>query len=335
MSLVRVFTVLFGCGVLLLGAHHAYAQAQNPFSVGISEGGGASSGLMAWVIAAQSSFEHMLSATVRDLRTNASAFPMLMGVGFVYGILHAAGPGHGKAVIASYMLANERALRHGAIIAFAAAFLQGLVAVALVAVLALVLHATALTMRTTAHQIELVSFVAIAALGLWLIWRKGHAFITLWRQGASHAPNGAGRFICEACEGDENAHEHGPACGHVHMPDPALFQRQAFGWKNAVVTIVAAGLRPCSGAILVLVFALAQNIFIAGIAATFAMSLGTALTTCTLAAVAVFAKGLALRLSGPQSRRGALIASGFELAAALVVFVFGMGLFLGFMVMGA
>ena len=84
-------------------------------------------------------------------------------------------------------------------------------------------------------------------------------------------------------------------CGHSHAPDPATLG-DGFSWRGAAATVVAAGSRPCSGAILVLVFALAQGLFAAGVAATFAMSLGMAITTGALACAAVFAKRLAMRL---------------------------------------
>lgn len=99
-----------------------------------------------------------------------------------------------------------------------------------------------------------------------------------------------------------------------------------FSWKTAILTVFAAGARPCSGAILVLVFSLAQGIFIAGVAATFAMSAGTALTTSALAALAVLAKGLAVRFLGEGSQRGVLTVRALELVAAILVFMLGASL---------
>jgi ABC-type nickel/cobalt efflux system permease component RcnA len=137
----------------------------------------------------------------------------------------------------------------------------------------------------------------------------------------------SGRFVCEACE-DDLAHEHGPDCGHFHMPDPAKLGRD-FSWREAGATVVAAGLRPCSGAILVLVFAMWQGIFYAGILATLAMSLGTALTTGALAALAVLAKGTALRLTSAGSTRAVIALRALELIAAVLVCALGLGLLLG------
>jgi len=98
-----------------------------------------------------------------------------------------------------------------------------------------------------------------------------------------------------------------------------------------MIAIVAVGLRPCSGAILVLVFALAQGLFWAGIAATFVMGLGTAITVATIAVLAVSARGLAQRLSGGADRRGTLIMRGIEFSAAGLVLLFGIGLLFGYL----
>src|SRR6202020_1619032 len=117
-------------------------------------------------------------------------------------------------------------------------------------------------------------------------------------------------------------------CAHMHMPDPALLNGP-FSWRAAAGTVIAAGARPCSGAILVLVFAMAQGLFAAGVAAAFAMAIGTAVATGALAWVAVFAKSTAMRLASGENSRLALVARGFEFAAALAVLTFGVALLLG------
>ena len=95
--------------------------------------------------------------------------------------------------------------------------------------------------------------------------------------------------------------------------------------------MLTVGIRPCSGAILVLVFALAQGLFWAGIVATFVMGIGTAITVATIAVIAVSAKGLALRLAGSRDGSGALIMRGIEFGAAGLVLIFGIGLLLGYL----
>lgn len=347
--------------LLVLAASPAFAQANNPFGVGISEGGGGTTGLTGWLLAQQGWFQHQLSLGVRATRTEGGALPWLAGIGFVYGVFHAAGPGHGKAVLASYMVANERALRRGVLLSFLAALLQGAVAIALVAALSLVLHATAQGMRNTARLVELVSFAGTACLGAWLVWRKGRAFVALWRTKSLRESGGlessfdplaaamtsftaaserhgrlafAGpamepsRFVCFEPEA-----RHAVDCPHCHGPDPATLGDATLSWREAGLTVLAAGARPCSGAILVLVFALAQGVFPAGVAAVIAMSIGVAITTGGLASLAVLAKGTARRLVQPGSRSSVLLMSGLELLAAAFVLLAGTALLLGYMVL--
>ncbi len=320
-------------GLALIMGGEALAQAKNPFNVGITEGGGQATGIVGWMLAKQVEFERGLSSAVRAVRTDTAALWWLSSLSFLYGVFHAAGPGHGKAVVASYMLANEQALKRGLAISFVAAILQGLVAIAIVGGLDLLLHATAQRMRAAASFVELASFGGVALLGAWLVWRKGNAFLREWR-GASPALAAAGgsKFVCEAIDADA-AHVHDDNCGHFHMPDPRTLGA-GFSWREAAMTVAAAGSRPCSGAIIVLVFALAQGLLYAGVLSTFAMSLGTAITTGALAAMAVFAKKAALRLTGSGSPRGVLIARGLELAAALVVMCLGIALCLGYAAAG-
>jgi nickel/cobalt exporter len=102
------------------------------------------------------------------------------------------------------------------------------------------------------------------------------------------------------------------------------------GWQRGLGAVFTIGIRPCSGAILVLVFALAQGLFWAGIAATFVMGLGTAITVATIAIIAVSAKGLARRIAAGREGRGALLMRGLEFGAAGLVLLFGVGLLLGY-----
>jgi len=110
-----------------------------------------------------------------------SAAYTLLGVSFLYGVFHAAGPGHGKAVISSYLVANNETWRRGLVLSFASAMLQALVAIAIVGVAAALLGATAKTMSNTIRVIEIVSYALIVLIGLRLLWVKGRAFLRLLR----------------------------------------------------------------------------------------------------------------------------------------------------------
>jgi len=190
----------------------------------------------------------------------------------------------------------------------------------------------------------LASICAVAAMGLWLVWRKGGALIAALsrhvdrRRAVALAPAYAGvSWRRPALSLSAAAYRAGPPgggaapieeCGHSHAPDPAQLNG-TFSWREAAGTVVAAGARPCSGAILVLVFATAQGLFAAGVAATFAMAVGTAATTGALAWIAVFAKSAAMRLAAGENSRLALVARGFEFVAALAVLTFGVALLIG------
>jgi nickel/cobalt transporter (NicO) family protein len=181
-------------------------------------------------------------------------------------------------------------------------------------------------------------------MGLWLVWRKGGALIAALsghadrRRGVASAPAYAGvPWRRPALSLSAAAYRAGPpgaeearteACGHAYARDPVQLSRP-LSWRSAAGTVIAAGARPCSGAILVLVFALAQGLFAAGIAATFAMAIGTAVTTGALAWTAVFAKSAAMRLAAGENSRLALVARGFEFAAALAVLALGVALLMG------
>ena len=318
----------------------AVAALARPFAVAGGEGGGgANGGITGWLIAEQSRFTHLMAGEVHALHGNPHAAWSLIGFGLAYGVFHAAGPGHGKAVIASYMLANEQSLKRGAVLALLASLLQAAVAIALVWSAAFLFRATAMQMTSAANFIEMASYAAVAAVGAWLVWRKGNALAAaaqtyfersreisaapafagaVWSQPALRLPSGF-----RAAEPDAAS----PADDCCAVPDPAALQG-AFSWRNAAATVVAAGVRPCSGAILILVFALAQGLFAAGVAATLAMAVGTAVTTGALAALAVFAKATATRLAAGDDSRLVLVARGFEFAAAFAVLAFGIALLL-------
>jgi nickel/cobalt exporter len=299
------------------GFHH-------PFAVGVNEGAVSSTqGIAGWILAQEAGFYRLLSGAIRGAKESGTAAWGLVAMSLAYGVFHAAGPGHGKAVIASYMLANERALKRGLAIAFAAAALQGFSAVAVVGISAIIVKATAQHMTAAVNLVEIVSYAGISALGIMLVYVKSTALLSVLRPaGGKPAPAFAAHDCCGA------GHDHGSGCGHMHAPDPATLGN-GFSWHGSLLTITAAGLRPCSGAILVLVFALSQGIFKAGVYAAVAMSLGTAITTAALASAAVLVKNMSIRFAKADSRRALIAGRVLETLAALAVLGLGLALLLG------
>lgn len=294
-------------------------------------------GIVGWLLEKQSEFYRQMSSTIRAAKSDGSAVWTLLAISFAYGIFHAAGPGHGKAVISSYLVANQETARRGIALSFASALMQSLVAVVIVAVCAWLLNATAKTMCGAEKAIEIVSYALIAAFGARLVWTKGGGFMRALQRPqpapamamAAHHHHDHGHDHHHGHHHDDD-HVHDEHCGHSHGPVPSELAGPG-GWSRGLGAILTVGVRPCSGAILVLVFALAQGLFWAGIAATFVMGLGTAITVATIAVVAVSAKDLARRLSGGAEGGGTLVMRGIEFGAAGLVLLFGIGLLFGYL----
>jgi nickel/cobalt transporter (NicO) family protein len=347
-AFARALTVCVAAVVLMLaidGAVHVL-MAQNPFGAPRPSAEPQVGGIVGWLLSKQSEFYREMSATIRAAKSDGSAVWTLLAISFAYGIFHAAGPGHGKAVISSYLVANQETARRGIVLSFASALMQSLVAVLVVGICAWLLNATAKTMCGAEKVIEIVSYALIAAFGARLVWTKGGGFMrALQTSQPAPALALAGHHDHAGHGHDHDSHDHSHShahgahhdpdhvhdehCGHSHGPAPGELAGPG-GWRRGFGAIFAVGVRPCSGAILVLVFALAQGMFWAGIAATFVMGLGTAITVATIAVIAVSAKDLARRLSAGREGGGALIMRGVEFGAAGLVLLFGVGLLFGY-----
>ena len=280
------------------------------------------------------------------------------------------------------MIANDETWRRGIVLSFASAFLQALVAVVFVGIAAVILNATAATMKTAVDWIEIVSYALIVVIGLRLVWVKGRALIAEARR--LHSPKTVGAAATPLHlrhDGHDHGHAHHAHAQHDHAHDHSITvtlttitrttimritptittipsaamttMRTAIattprpgatahapepeelagpgGWKRGLSAVVAVGLRPCSGAILVLVFALAQGLFWAGVVSTFLMGLGTAITVAVIATIAVSAKAWAGRFAGTRSGYGMLAMRTIEVGAALVIVTFGALLLSGYL----
>jgi nickel/cobalt exporter len=202
-------------------------------------------------------------------------------------------------------------------------------------------------MGTTVRVIETVSYALIILIGVRLLWVKGRSFLHLLRGQShehhhdhAHAHDHHGHKHnhdhAHHDHGHDHAHHHhdeedASAWGHAHAPEPAELKGRHW-LRRGLAAIVAVGLRPCSGAIIVLVFALAQGLFWIGVVSTFVMGLGTAITVAIVATIAVGARGFAGRLAKSKPGAGLVIVRGLETAAAGAIVVFGAALLTGYMV---
>ena len=282
----------------------------------------------------QQQFYRALTAALKAMQDDPVKVLGLVGLSFAYGVFHAAGPGHGKAVISSYMIANETELKRGIAISLVSSLAQAVTAILLVGTAYLFLRGTSVSMRDATLYMERASFLLIAVFGLWLLYTKTRAIFrgTGHSHGTHDHHHGHDERHDHASHDhhhDHDHHVHGPdcGCGHVHMPEPKDLGGKDFDWKGAGSAVLAIGMRPCSGALIVLTFALLNGLILGGIASVFAMAIGTSITVSTLAIIAVSAKGLAVRLAGPGSKRATRIGYGIEIGGALLVTLLGLTLF--------
>ncbi|RWM12047.1 nickel/cobalt transporter [Mesorhizobium sp.] len=372
------------------------AHAQSSLGIGTNDGmapstSGPFAHILMWINVRQQEFYHSLAAAMKVMRQDGSKLWLLVGLSFAYGIFHAAGPGHGKAVISSYMVANEVALKRGILLSFVSALLQGLTAVVVMVLAYFVLRGTAVSMTDAAWFLEISSFVLVTLFGAWLLWRKagpsilrlfgrspayslsaahaghshgGHSHAGHSHAGHSHAHAHAHAAHVHASHAhhdhdhvahshahSHDAHDHGAhdhhhhdhaahdhaeqhhhdhgagevceTCGHSHAPDPALLSGDRFDWKTAWSAVAAVGIRPCSGALIVLSFALLNGLWLGGLLSVLAMSIGTAITVSALATLAVTAKNWAVYFAG-DGYLGNRIHSIVEIGGAAFIFLVGL-----------
>ena len=275
-----------------------------------------------WVREKQQAYYGSMSGTLRQIRTESpyAAAWTLMFLSFGYGIFHAAGPGHGKTVISAWLLATENELKRGVVIAFLSSIIQALVAILLVSVLFLVVASASSAARDVAGVLESASYAMICAMGLYLIW-------TALRPKANHDQHE------RAHHGHDHHHHHhdhvhDEHCGHAHVAE-AKQVRGEWSLTKAFSLAFAVGIRPCTGAILVLILANALGIYWAGVASTLVMGIGTFLTVSLIAAIAVYSKKLAMRLASTDDRMLGWLAFALRLGGGVAIAGLGTLLFLG------
>lgn len=366
--LLALVSVALGVAFLGLSAD-VLAVTSHPFAIAEQRLSTSSTGWLAEFFAQmamwQSHFYRQLTGAVRAWQQDGWAAWLLLGLSFAYGVFHALGPGHGKAVLAAYVLANRETVKNGAILALLSAFLQALVAITLVGIAAGVLNVSGLALTRATWWLEIASYAMMVALGAWLVFRQIIRPVWRWltqrlarasaapvKSDASHAgqshqrihhdhhdhhdhhhhdhdgrhaqqdhqplrahqahrelsPSAAPELATRLQPHD--THQHDEHCGHLHAPDPAMLAGR-LTWSKASSAILAVGLRPCTGAIFVLVFSLAQGFFLAGVAAALAMGLGTGLTVAALTTASLWLNHATVSVVGGQQRlvgRGLLLA---------------------------
>jgi nickel/cobalt transporter (NicO) family protein len=287
-----------------------------------------------WMREKQQDFYGRMAGAMRQIMVSSAgtAAWTLFILSFLYGVFHAAGPGHGKVVISGWLLATENELKRGILIAFMSALFQALTAIVLVSTLLLFVSGASAMAKDAAQFLESASYLMIGGMGLYLVW-------TAWAGHAHDHPHteqitvDASQF--ELVSRPDAAAVHGGAvhlhdehCGHAHAPTAAEV-RGDWSLARALALSFAVGVRPCSGAILVLIFSYPLGLYWAGVASVLAMGFGVFLTISAIAAAAVFAKGLAAMLVGADNPAIGFIVRWGKTVVGLGIAGFGTLLFLG------
>ncbi len=261
-----------------------------------------------WAAQGQRDVQNAMAGLLRRLRGgDPAALVGLLGMCFAYGFFHAAGPGHGKLLIGGYGVGRRVPVMRLSVLAVASSLAQAASAIAMVYAGVLVLDLTRSQMVDTAERVLApASYVMVAMVGLWLLFRGARR---LWRgRGAAHTHHHHDHGDGEACD-----------CGHAHGPTPEQ-AAEVHSLRDALVLIAAVAVRPCTGALFVLILTWQMDIRMAGILGALAMGLGTASVTVAVAILSVILReGTLMQIGGGARSLRAL--SLIEIAAGAVVAV--------------
>ncbi|MBK0033960.1 nickel/cobalt transporter [Erwinia sp. S43] len=222
----------------------------------------------------------------------------LMGFSLLYGVLHALGPGHGKVVIATFLATHPTRVKTSLQLTMMAAVVQGGVAIALVTIMLVVLKLSSRQLHLSSYWLEKSSYLLVAGLGVWLCWRAARKLMRTLRTSGK-----TGGITIHRIVPTDHQHSESCGCGHQHVPDSAQLAT-AVGWKTKSLVVMSMGMRPCSGAIMMLLFSKVIGVYGWGVLSAIAMALGTALTVSGMALLVQISRILALRLSRDRPAAG-------------------------------
>ncbi len=277
---------------------------------------GQDAALARWAGEMQRGFQNALAGNLRAQRSGASgAFAAFLGLCFGYGFFHALGPGHGKVVVGGYGVARDVPVLRLSLIALLSSLTQALSAIVMVLAGLFLLGWGRAQMTDTATDMMVpVSGAAIGLVGVWLVWRGARRGWRSWQGRGGHPHD----------HDHAHGHDHDHACGHSHGPTTEEVSRVTT-LREAAALILSIGIRPCSGAILLLVLTWYMGNLGAGILGTLAMSAGTAALTILVAVLSVTARQ-STALSLGETRMAQVAAPALELLAGAAIVIFALRL---------
>lgn len=271
-------------------AHGVHAPATEPVGTLYAEPAGAS-----WWSALYGSVEKSISSmlTAANEGGGLGSYLAILFLAFAYGVLHAVGPGHGKLLLASFMTATQAPVAVGISVAFAAAALQGAIAIAIVSVVAIGVQGAATLVPSLQGLVNTISLALLTALGILIVVRQLAALDWLPRPVARAIPASG----CSCCSHGHHTHggghhHHGK---HEHHDGPAAEEHKHLSAAGVVGLTASMGARPCTSAFAILLLALANDMLWFGVLATLAMAFGVAFTLVLVAVLSVDLREYAAR----------------------------------------
>jgi|TARA_B110000503_G_C7138194_1_gene409752 nickel/cobalt exporter len=226
------------------------------------------------IASTQSEFHKLLSNHIGKFNKNpTSSGLILIAISFCYGVFHAAGPGHGKAVLITYLSTQKESLNKSIFISFSAAIFQSIVAIIIVTIISIILNNTFSKTHIVSLRVEQISYFMVMLFGMYISIQSMVRFKQLITS----------KFSVNSSQVvKQHGHEHDNCCHHSYAP-----VKKISSWQ-AVCVVISMGLRPCTGAIMILIYSKIIGIYWVGISATLLMGFGTGLTVATLGALTVF-----------------------------------------------
>jgi ABC-type nickel/cobalt efflux system permease component RcnA len=292
----RHLVPMLACVLCLLAASGARAD---PFAAGSAADAPAQAaspglfrGVMIGFVRLQRDINHALTDSVAGLKRGGSpgAIALCLAIAFAYGVFHAVGPGHGKAVILSYFLSREARIMRGIWMGSQIAFFHVVSAIVIVLLVHWLLDVAFAQPVDQLQFLKLGSYGAIAAVGLFMLMSA------VRRLRVADGAGGAG-------------HDH-HACSGAH------------GGESGILSF-AVGLIPCSGAVLILVYALANGLLVAGILMTLCIAVGMAITLSAIGIAAVHARARAVGAPQAADARRPRVRMALDLLGPVVITLFG------------
>ena len=326
-ALIRTSIIAYLVTIILSVSGGAWAQSPNPFKPAPTAPSTQSSPppapvtapaeqslyaqALTWAVDFQRTMVRDIGRHMASIRDGSSSYALLAGIGFAfaYGVIPTLGPGHGKMIVASYFVGRDAHILRGLWMGVQIAVTHVITAIVLVLVVDITFRQMLGGEPAQSWWIRLFSFSLIVVIGSTMLVNAIRASLG---KGGGHT--------------HDHGHDHGH--GHDHHHHGHSHASHNHGRSQGALAVLA-GLVPCTGAILVMLFALANGIVVAGVLMVVAISAGMALTMAAIGVAAILVRRVMLLVTGEGSARGYIVATVLEYAAALLILAVGLSFLAG------